>query len=135
VQWGQKIKVEIVPIPLPMKDQKVLFVKGIDIEKSDKEVAEFINNTFTQERLGSKFIKMDIINKHNIPKAVLYFDQAADINAIIEKTNEMEFSGNSQKLKVQKYQSKQERVREQTEKEKNKPLNLLYLQGLRQEIT
>lgn len=74
VQWGQKIKVEVVPIPLPMKDQKVLFVKGIDIEKSDKEVAEFINTIFTQERLGSKFIKMDVINKHNIPKAVLYFD-------------------------------------------------------------
>ena len=38
MKWEQTLKVELVPVPLPLKDQKVLFIKGFDSEKDEKNI-------------------------------------------------------------------------------------------------
>lgn len=135
IQWGQKVKAELSPVPLPLKSQNVLFVKGLDADKKDAEIIKFIESVFTMERVGAKILKIEVSFKYDIPKAIVYFEQSADLNKVVELTNEKEFPGNQQRIKVQKYLTKTERVKEQTEKEKKKPLNVLYLQGLRPNVT
>lgn len=134
-QWGQKVTAELSPIPLPLKEQKVLFVKGLDLSQSDSQIVKFIESVFSPERIGFKVAKIVPSMKFSIPNATVYFEQGADLNRIVELTNEKEFEGNQQKITVQKFLTKTERVKEQTEKEKNKPLNVLYLQGLKPTVT
>ncbi len=110
-----------------MKDQKVLFIKGFDQEKDEKQIREFLAKVFSKLKIDTQVKSLEMNKIYEVYQAVVYLDQSVDLVPIIELLNEKEFEGNSLKLKVQKFLTKQERIKEQTEKEKRKPLNVLYL--------
>lgn len=100
-----------------------------------EEITKFIHNVFNPSLVNNKITKVDVSFKYDIPKVVVYFEHNSNLDEIVALTNDKVFPGNETKITVQKFMSQVDRMKLQTEKEKAKPLDVLYLVGLKPNIT
>lgn len=120
------------PIPLPLKEQNVIFIRGMDSQVSDENLITFISNVLKNNG-GEGFERIEISRKIKVPLAVAFFPKGYDIETVIQNTNEKTFEGMT--IMTCKYLNVQERIKSQIEREKKRPLNKLYLQGLKENVT
>lgn len=72
--WDQTLKVELVPVPLPLKDQKVLFIKGFEADKDEVKIKEFLNRVFSKLKIDTLVTRIEFNKIFEMFQAVVYFD-------------------------------------------------------------
>jgi hypothetical protein len=60
------------PIPLPLKEQNVIFVRGMDSQVSDENLITFVSDVM-KSCGGQNFQRIEISRKNKIPLAVVFF--------------------------------------------------------------